>query len=330
MALSKAPGLDGFNAGFYQKFWPIVGKRVTEASLSILNHHCSIRDLNHTVIVLIPKIHNAVKTGDFHQISLYNVAYKIVATGLANRLRLVLGEIISKTQSAFILGCFIFGNAMVGFEYIHALKRKRKGKEGFLGLKLDMAKAYDRVEWSFLAAIFRRLGLSAGWIRSIMDCISSMRYSFLVNGESLGLVRPSMGLRQGDHLSLYLFLLCTEGLSCLFCAAENQGLFSGIRCSRSGQKITHLFFADDSLVFTRATLEESQTQLQFAEFELLCVILWKCWFRRNRAVHRQLLLPAGEVADSLAKAAISFVEDRFWFEVCPFIVEHLVQDDFPG
>ncbi|KAL5831728.1 hypothetical protein ACOSQ4_017082 [Xanthoceras sorbifolium] len=131
MAHSKVLGLDGFNAGFYQKFWPAIGKSVMEMYLGILNDHHPMRELNHTLIVLILKIERTSKMGDFHPISLCNVSLKIVTKTLANRLSGVLGDLISETQSAFIPGRAIFDNAIVGFECMHALKRKRKGKTGY-------------------------------------------------------------------------------------------------------------------------------------------------------------------------------------------------------
>ncbi|KAL5782553.1 hypothetical protein ACOSP7_007582 [Xanthoceras sorbifolium] len=363
MLPSKLPGLDGFNAGFYQRYWEIVGRSVTETCLSILNGNKSMRDINHTLVVLILKIEHAVNMGDFRPISLCNVIYKIISKVLTNRLRGVLGELVSETQSAFIPGRSIFDNAIVGFECMHALKRKRKGKVGLLGLKLDMAKAYDRVEWWFLRAMLLTLGFPPAWVRIIMECVLTVKYSFLINGESFGLVQPTRDLRQGDPLSPYLFLLCAEGLSSLICSAKRCGLFSGLRCSRSGPKIIHLFFADDSMIFTSATLEEclvlkdvlwkyeraTGQKVNFHKsaicfsgrvsqglilkrniFALLCVVLWRVWFRRNKAVHGQLLLPAGDVADALVKAALSLGFNRFWSETCPPLVELLVQEDSPG
>ncbi|KAL5770257.1 hypothetical protein ACOSP7_014411 [Xanthoceras sorbifolium] len=318
MAPSKAPGVDSFNTGFYQRFWDVVSKSVIEMCLGILNGFRSMKEINHTLIVLIPKVERAVKIGKFRPISLCNVIYKIVSKVLANRLRGVLGKLISETQSAFILGRSIMDNAIVGFKCMHALKRKRKGKMGFLGLKLDMAKMYDRVEWRFIQAMLQRLGFPPGWTRLIMECISSVKYSVLINGEAVGMFYPSRGLRQGDLLSPYLFLLCAEGLSSLICSVERSDIFSGLRCSRSGPKITHLFFADDSLIFTKANVNEclvlkefllkyelamleflwaAKARLKSEVFLLLCVSLWRVWHRRNRVVHGQLLLPAGGILE---------------------------------
>ncbi|KAK0605468.1 hypothetical protein LWI29_027190 [Acer saccharum] len=194
---------------------------------------------------------------ELRPISLYNMIYKCISKALANRLRLVLDAVIGETQSAFILGRLIMDNVMVGFECMHALRRKVNGKKkGFMSLKLDMSKAYDRVEWCFLEEMMRRMSFSEVWISNIMDCVSSVSYSFILNGKVRGNVAPSRGLRQGDPLSPYLFLLCAEGLSSLIERSKRRGSYSGFRCSRGGPKITHLFFTDDSLLFTRATLDE--------------------------------------------------------------------------
>ncbi|KAL5556883.1 hypothetical protein UlMin_039119 [Ulmus minor] len=117
-----------------------------------------------------------------------------------------------------------------------------------------MAKAYDRVEWDFIQRVMNKLGFSEAWIRKLMACISSVTYSFQFNGRRFGHLTPTRGLRQGDPLSPYLFLLCGEGLSSLLHRYEQNGDLQGLRCGLRGPTISHMLFADDSLFFLEAQL----------------------------------------------------------------------------
>ena len=146
MGPTKAPGPDGMNALFYQKFWHIVSDNVVSAILEFLNTGYMPPALNHTYIVLIPKIKNPIKVPDFRPISICNVIYKIITKVLANRLKQILPQIISPTQSAFVLGRLITNNVLVAYETLHTMHGKKKGKTGTFAMKLDISKAYDRVE----------------------------------------------------------------------------------------------------------------------------------------------------------------------------------------
>ena len=134
-----------------------------------------------------------------------------------------------------------------------------------MALKLDMSKAYDWVEWIFLEEIMRKMGFSERWINLTMICVKTVTYFVLVNGEPRGLIHPSRGIRQGDPLSPFLFLLCTEGLNRLIKNADLKGDIHGFFLCRRGPKLTHLLFADDSLLFCRATVEECANVLNILE-----------------------------------------------------------------
>ncbi|XP_065624064.1 uncharacterized protein LOC136065183 [Quercus suber] len=137
-----------------------------------------------------------------------------------------------------------------------ACENHNSKRTGYMALKLDMSKAYDRVEWSFLKAIMRQMGFNKHWIGLVMLCVRTATYSILVNGEPTGLIHPSRGLRQGDPLSPFLFLLCTEGLHGLIGHAASMGDITGFSLCKRGPKLTHLLYVDDSLLFCRATPDE--------------------------------------------------------------------------
>ena len=138
------------------------------------------------------------------------------------------------------------------------MKNTCTGNTGFMALKLDMSKAYDRVEWLFLKKILLRMGFQESWVALIMECITTLSYSILVNGEPKGLIKPSRGLRQGDPLSPYLFLFYVEGLNAIIRGAALKGEIQSFSLCKRGPKITHLFFADDCLLFCRSTLAECE------------------------------------------------------------------------
>jgi hypothetical protein len=119
-----------------------------------------------------------------------------------------------------------------------------------------MSKAYDRVEWTFLEGVMRKMGFDGCWIRMIMNCITSVSYSVLINGDSYGSILPTRGIRQGDPISPYLFILCAEALSAMMQEAERNREVTGVPIARGRIRLNHLFFADDSLLFCKANIME--------------------------------------------------------------------------
>ena len=145
---------------------------------------------------------------------------------------------------------------LICHENFHSLKLSNSIKKAGMALKLDMKKAYDRVNWSFFKQILLNLGFHEHWVKMVMDCVKSVSYSFLINGNSTRSFVPSRDLRQGDSISPYLFILYAEGLFAMIQEYERKGFIHGCKIARGTLMISHLFFADDSSFFFKATERE--------------------------------------------------------------------------
>ena len=146
----------------------------------------------------------------------------------------------------------------MAYETIHTMHARKKGKKGTMALKLDISEAYDRVQWPFLQKIMEKMGFLVRWIKRVMSCVTTPSFSILVNGKPHGMMDPSRGIRQGDQLSLYLFLLCAEGFTALLAKAELEGRIRGVSICRGAPRVTNLLFVDDSLLFCQATPQERE------------------------------------------------------------------------
>ncbi|KAA3466682.1 reverse transcriptase [Gossypium australe] len=253
MGPTKAPGADGFPALFFQRYWHIVGKEVTDSCLGVLNDKRPVEDFNKTDVVLIPKILRPTKMINFRPISLCTVVYKVIAKAIVHRLQTVIDKCIDKVQSAFIRGRLISDNVLLAYEILHTLRQKRAGKKGIMTVKLDMSKAYDMVEWGFIEEVMKKMGFVREWVELIRRCVSSISYAVNINGRRGSLFFPTIGLQQGDPLSPFLFLMCSDGLSSLMRTARREGLLRGAKTSRSGPEISYLLFADDCILFGEAS-----------------------------------------------------------------------------
>ncbi|XP_062152877.1 uncharacterized protein LOC133861169 [Alnus glutinosa] len=203
----KSPGPDDFSADFYQKSWEVVRKEVSRAVLNVLNGGSFDAGLNSTNICLVPKVAAPSYVTEFRPISLCNVIYKIISKAIANRLKIVLPTIISQEQSAFLPGRLITDNILVAFEALHTMDTRLKGREGFMAMKLDMSKAYDRLEWDFLEAMMRKLV-------------------------------PTRGIRQGDPPSPYFFIICAEAMSSMLQNLARVGAITGVPIVRGRSRVS--------------------------------------------------------------------------------------------
>ena len=183
MLPTKSPGPDGFPAHFYQRHWEVCGQEVTKAVLRIVRGEESPECINDTFLVLIPKVMTLSLLSQFRPISLCNVLYKVSSKVIANRLKQILPDIISEEQSAFVSGRIITDNIITSYECLHFMKRSKAKNNSHCALKLDMMKAYDRLEWGYLGAIMVKLGFDQQWIRVVMNKVTSVSFSVLFNGE---------------------------------------------------------------------------------------------------------------------------------------------------
>ena len=258
MAPLKALG-DGMPLILFQYYWQHIGYYVAKVVLSCLNSGKIPFDLNYTYLTLIPKVKSPKRVTKFHPIAHCNVLYKLISKVLANRLKKILPHIISNTQSVFPSNKEILDNILVAFESLHHLKSKKSRKKGFLAIKLDMSKSYDRVEWVYILKLMEKMGFTRKWIQLISECISTISYSILVNGEPSGVIKPSRGIKQGNPFPPYLFFLCSKGLTQLIKKAVQVDKIIGYSLFRNGPKISQLFFVDDNLLFCGVQLGDIQT-----------------------------------------------------------------------
>ena len=182
MGSLKAPGPDGFPGIFYKEHWEIIAADVNSIIDTMMGGLQNPMWINATHIVLIPKVLKPEVVSQFRPISLCNFSYKVLSKVLANHLRIVLPELISPSQNAFVAGRQIQDNIGITHEVFHFLKSRRTNK------------AYDRVEWDFLMAVMERLGFDSKWRNIILGCISSVNFSILLNGQPGSKFMPSRGL----------------------------------------------------------------------------------------------------------------------------------------
>ena len=254
MSLYKAPGGDGLQAKFFQADWSIVGKSVCDFILAAFRDGKFDRRINETLLCIIPKVDHPEVINQFRPISLCNVVVKTISKIMVSRLRPHLTDLVSPTQSSFIPGRGCHDNIIVVQEAIHSFK-KIKSKSGFFMMKVDLEKAYDRLNWDFLRWVLMDIGLPTNWISLIMFSVTNSDFSLLWNGKKLDPFTPAQGVRQGDPLSPYLFALCLERFSQIIENAVTDKRWIPFNITRHMLALSHVFFTDDLILFGSATAE---------------------------------------------------------------------------
>ncbi|KAL2231031.1 UNVERIFIED_CONTAM: hypothetical protein Sindi_1697500 [Sesamum indicum] len=256
IAEDKAPGPDGYSSGFFKAAWPVVGQEVTKAVLDFFSTGKLLKQVNSTILALIPKVHSPMTVGDYRPISCCNVLYKIIAKLLVQRLSVVLDKIISPCQGAFIPGRSIGDNILLAQELFTGYNQMRLPPR--CALKVDIRKAYDTVEWDFLLAVLQLFGFPQTFTKWIEECVTTASFSIGLNGNPHGFFAGARGLRQGDPLSPYLFVLVMEVLHLGFLQLIEQDMQFTYHWKCESAKVFQLGFADDLLLFCRADLDSQK------------------------------------------------------------------------
>ncbi|KAJ0539673.1 putative RNA-directed DNA polymerase [Helianthus annuus] len=241
----RAPGPDGFNMKFFKRFWDLFEEDFGNIFKHFFETGSFSRGVSSSFIALIPKIKDPGELGDFRPINLVGIINKVVSKVLANRLKMVIGSVISETQSAFLKERLIMDGPLILNEVL-AWARKN-GIELFL-FKIDFAKAYDNVNWHFLSSIMQQLGFPPKWCLWIHGILSSARSSVLVNGSPTFEFSCGKGMRQGDPISPFLFLLVMEAFSSMVKKACGVGALRGVSLPKEGPVLSHLLYADDCVL----------------------------------------------------------------------------------
>ena len=281
---SKAPGPNGFSSRFFKAAWGIIGSDVCAAVSSFFESRSMLREINCTIIALVPKVPNPGSMHDYRPISCCNTIYKCISKIITARIKQCIPDIISPSQSAFVQGRSIADNVLITQDLM--LNYHRDIGPPRCALKVDIMKAYDTVSWGCILSILSYMGTPTHLLKCITAfiqkkkkkcitaCITTPSFSISINGELAGFFASKRGLRQGDPLSSFLFILAMEAFSrSLAVAVNSQGFQFHPRCKEI--KLTHLCFADDMFLFSGGTLSRVQVfmdeLIRFACFSRLQV-----------------------------------------------------------
>ncbi|CAL1384096.1 unnamed protein product [Linum trigynum] len=259
---NKSPGPDGFAGLFFRKFWTkIKGDLCTEVidffSSSIMPEGWNI--------ALIPKVQSPESVCQFSLINCCNFRYKVISKIMTSRLKIWMSSLVLDTQTAFTGGRMIQDNIILVNEILHNFKNRRTSGNWDMMMKLDMRKAYDLVDWDCLEAILQAYSFDGKWRGWVSQCISTVSFSVLLNGNPTEYFSPTRGIPQGDPLSHFPFIIMSNALSFLIKKGVQKGDIQGIKLNQNCPTVSHCLFADDTVIFGKASMRENMLKTPLKE-----------------------------------------------------------------
>lgn len=240
----KAPGPDGFTFKFLKRFWLLLKEDIVSWVRHFEEFGSISRGCNSSFITLVAKVKDPLVLKDYRPISLIGSIYKIISKLLASRLKKVIGECIDEVQTAFVADRYILEGPLIVNEVCSWGKAKKKK---LLIFKADFNKAFDSLNWGYLDSMLLQMNFGEKWRWWIKGCLASAKASVIVKGSPTGEFPLQKGVRQGDPLSPFLFIIAMEGLNIAMKEAVDKGIFRGVSIPNGDKILSHLFYADDAL-----------------------------------------------------------------------------------
>ena len=262
---NKALDPDGLTSGFFKASWSLLGTECISPIQAFFNSGFLPKTTNSTILSLVPKFTGASRISDYRPISCLNKLYKVISRLLVRRLKPILHHLILPNQTTFVEGRLLVENTVLASELVNGYHKNKGSRK--ITIKVDIAKAFDTLSWDFLFTALESLALSPPFICLLRACICLTSFTVGYNGTVRGFFKGKRGLRQGDPLSPYLFVIAMNYLSLMLDKEARTGYITyHHQCHKT--KLTHLSFADDLLIFIDGLLESVQRVLQILrEFE---------------------------------------------------------------
>jgi len=308
MPNDKSPGPDGFTSEFFKESWEILGPEFILAIQSFFALGFLPKGVNSTILALIPKKLESKEMKDYRPISCCNVMYKVISKILANRLKLLLPQFIAGNQSSFVKDRLLIENVLLATDLVKDYHKDSISER--CAIKIDISKASDSVQWSFLINTLTAMHFPEMFIHWIRLCITTPSFSVQVNGELAGFFQSSRGLRQGCALSPYLFVICMDVLSKLLDKVVGIGRIGyHPHCKRMG--LTHLSFADDLMILTDGQCRSIEGIIEVFD-------LFSKWSGLKISMEKSTIFSAGLSSTSRAQ-----LHTHFPFEVGELPIRYL-------